>query len=290
MELGAEFGGKLPEPAAECSLAGGGDAEEDLGFARDGIAQVAAVEAAQAQGEALPTLPEQAGGRLVRIDSSLVDVVARVSALQVGDADAEEAVVGRGRNGRIAERGQRVDAAGAADEQLALVLGVEVDQVGAREHSLAQSESTREAGLLIDREERLEGSVLDRRVEQRGQRGGHADAAVGAERRALGLDPLPVDAGTDGVVLEVELHVGVLLADHVHVRLEDDRRTVLEARGGGFAHDDVARRILAVFDAVALGERHQEVDDPALLLRGARNLRDGIELFPDDARFERGDG
>ena len=213
-----------------------------------------------------------------------------MSALQVGDADAEEAVVGRGRNGRIAERGQRVDAAGAADEQFALVLGVEVDQVGAREHSLAQSEGTREAGLLIDREERLEGSVLDRRVEQRGQRGGHADAAVGAERRALGLDPLPVDAGADGVVLEVELHVGVLLADHVHVRLEDDRRTVLEARGGGFAHDDVARRVLAVFDAVALGERHQEVDDPALLLRGARDLRDGIELFPDDARFKCGDG
>ena len=212
-----------------------------------------------------------------------------MAALQSRDPDAEIGVVGRCRPGRVTERGEGVDAAGTADEQLALVLRIEVQKVFAREHPLPQSEGSGEPRLLIDGEECLQRPVLRRGVEQHGQCGGHADAAVGAERRSFGLHPPAVDARANGVAFEVEHDVRTLLADHVHVRLQDHARTVLVTRGGGLAHHDVTRGVLTVFDAVLLGERDEKFDDPALFLRRARNPRDGIELLPDDAGFQRGD-
>jgi len=131
--------------------------------------------------------------------------------------------------------------------------------------------------------------VLHRGVNQHGQRSRHADAAVGAQRRPFGLDPLAVDVGADGILLEVELHVGVLLADHVHVRLQHDGRPLFEARSGRLADDHVADGVLAVLESVALGEIDQKGDNLALLLRRTGNLRDGVELLPDDAGFESGD-
>ena len=179
-------------------------------------------------------------------------------------------------------------AARTADEDFALVLRIEVDEVFAREHPLAQLERTREARLLVDGEQRLDGTVLHRLVEHHGQRGGHADTAVGAQRRTFGPDPLAVDTRADGIVVEVELHIGVLFADHVHVRLEDHGCALLHARRGGLAHHDVADGVLFIFDMVLFGEIDQKINDFALLLRRTRHTRDGVELFPDKTRFQRG--
>ena len=285
-EFGFQVGGKKVVAFDELGLEPCRDAEDGVRLARDRIAQVAAVEIAQLQFERLHAVPQEACDGLVGIDASLVDVVARVPALQVGNVDAEEGVVLRRLFHRIPERGDGVDAAGTADEDLALVLRVEVDEVFAREHLLAQFESPRKAGLLVDRKERLDGPVLHRGVDHDGQRGGHADTAVGAQRRTFGPDPPAVDVRADRVVVEIELHVGVLLADHVHVGLEDNRRAILEARRGGFAHHHVADGILLILDVVLPGEIDQEFDDLALLLRGARNPCDGIELLPHDPGFK----
>ena len=113
--------------------------------------------------------------------------------------------------------------------------------------------------------------MLHRLVEHHGQRGGHADTAVGAQRRTFGPDPLAVDTRADGIVVEVELHIGVLFADHVHVRLEDHGCALLHARRGGLAHHDVADGVLFIFDMVLFGEIDQKINDFALLLRRTRH-------------------
>lgn len=74
---------------------------------------------------------------------------------------------------------------------------------------------------------------------------------------------------------EVEHDVRTLLADHVHVRLQDHARTVLVTRGGGLAHHDVTRGVLTVFDAVLLGERDEKFDDPPSFFEGRGTRRDG---------------
>ena len=85
--------------------------------------------------------------------------------------------------------------------------------------------------------------MLDVVAVQQGQLDGAADTVVGAQRGALGLQPLTVHIGLDGIVLEIDLHIDELVADHVHVALQDDAGLVLHARRGGLADDDVASLI-----------------------------------------------
>ncbi len=115
-------------------------------------------------------------------------------------------------------------------------------------------------------------------VGQDGQGGGHADAVVCAEGRSLGLHPFAVDNGLDGVVLEVESGM-VALANHVHVSLENHRRGVLMAGGGGLAENHVADFVGFGLDAVFLGEIEDVLTDFLLFLGRAGNLRDLVEDF-----------
>ena len=126
-------------------------------------------------------------------------------------------------------------------------------------------------------------------IDQYGQRRGHADAAVRAEGRPFGPDPFAVDAGADGVVFEIELHVGIFLAHHVHVRLQNDGRMCFESGGGGLAHHDVTDGVFLVFEAVLLGESDEVFDDASLFFRRTGHLRNGIEQLPHEAWIQRGD-
>ena len=288
MEFGLQVGGEQIIAFDELAFEPLRHAENGVGFAGNGVAEVSAVEVAQFQFARLHAVPQQARNGLVRVDAALVDVVARVPTLQIRNVNAEEGVILRRRLHRAVERGDGVDAARTADEDLALILRIEIEEVFAREHPLAQFERAREARLLIDGEQRFERPVLHRFVEQHGQRSGHADTAVGTQRRALGPDPPAVDARADGIVVEIELHVGILLADHVHMRLEDHRRASFEARRRGLAHHDIADGILFILDIVFFGETDQKVDDLALLFRRTRNARDGVELLPHEAGLQRG--
>ena len=285
-ELRFEIRGEQPVAFHEIVFQARRNAEDRVGLARDRIPQVAPVEIAQPKLARLHPVPQEPRNRLVRIDAPLVDVVPRVAAQQVRNVHPEKGVVLRRRLHRAVERRDRVDAPRATDEQFALVLRIEVDEVFAREHPLAQFEGPRQARLLVHREERFQRPVLHRRVQQHGQSRRHPDAAVRTQRRPLGLHPLAVDPRADRVVLEVELHVRVLLAHHVHVRLQDHRRAVLVTRRRRLAHHHVPDGVLLVFDVVPPGEIDQKFDDPALLLRGAGNLRDRIELLPHQARFQ----
>ena len=84
-------------------------------------------------------------------------------------------------------------------------------------------------GFLIDREKELEGAVDERSVFHNGQSGGDADAVVRAERRSSGVDPAVLDFGFDRVLGEIMADVGVFLADHVQMALENDRFRVFPA-------------------------------------------------------------
>ena len=163
-----------------------------------------------------------------------MDFATRVSAVQPFDVDAEILQISGGRFRRVVERRLRVLAAGAADEDLAFVLAIEVQEDAARHKALLESLGTSQARLLIDRKEAFDGAMLDIVRSKDGQLGGDADTVVGTEGRTVGAEPITLDDGFDGVVVEVVLGSVVFLADHVHVRLEDDRLARLHARGGGF--------------------------------------------------------
>ena len=196
------------------------------------------------------------------------------------------AVAGRSRLGRIFERDVGVQSSGTAHIEFALGLRVEIQQNVAAEQPLLQAESTVHAGLFRGGEERLDRSVSERIVFQHGEDRRRADAVVGSERRAVGRYPLAVDVGFDGVLLEIELLVVVLLRHHVQMGLQDDALAVLHAFGRRFAHIDVVRLILAALQSERTGHVHDVLADLLLVVRGTGNVDDLCEMLPDLLRLQ----
>ncbi len=56
---------------------------------------------------------------------------------------------------------------------------------------------------------------------------GDADPVVRAERCTASLDPVVVDIHFDSLSLEIEIRVGVLLVNHIEMRLHDGRYSIL---------------------------------------------------------------
>ena len=208
-----------------------------------------------------------------------------MSARKVGYPNPEKDVAFRCGLRLITERSQRIDAAGAADENFAFVLGIEVHQVTPRKHSFTQSESTGKTGFFVHREQRLQRTVFQCRIEQRGKGCRHTDTVVGTERRTFGLHPAIDDLRADGILVEVERRVRIFLAHHIHMGLKNDAGTVLIPFRTGYAHHDITRLVGLVVDVVFFCEIHEELPDLFLFLGGTRHPRNGIEQLPDELRF-----
>ena len=115
-----------------------------------------------------------------------------------------------------------VDTAGTADEDLAVIFGVEVDEAFGLEHTVLEFHSAGEAGFLINGKEALDSRVREIFVGNGSEGHGDADAVVGAKGRSFGFEPFAVHPGLDRIGHEIMLHVSVLFAHHIHVRLKDD--------------------------------------------------------------------
>ncbi len=135
-----------------------------------------------------------------------------------------------------------------------------------------------------------EGAVDEALLFHDREAGGQPDAVVRAERRAVGLDPFALDRGPDGVLGEIVGDVGVLVADHVHVTLENDAGGALATRRGLLADDDVADLVLLGFETEARG-RGQDVLGQGLLVPGTvGNAADLLEISPEVIWFQTAEG
>ena len=85
-----------------------------------------------------------------------------------------------------------LDAAGAADAERALLFVVEVQEVLRLQHAAGKLGRAGQTGFFVDGEDELQRTVRDVLALHHGQRGGHADAVVGAQGGAVGLQPVAV--------------------------------------------------------------------------------------------------
>ena len=178
----------------------------------------------------------------------------------------------------------RVLTAGATHKDLTLILAIEVQQDITRHEALLHGLRTGQAGLLIHREQALDRAMLDILRSQQGQLSGYTDAIVRTQGRAIRTQPLAIDHRLDRVVVEVMLRIVVLLADHIHVRLQHHHRAILHTRSGRLRHQDVANGVFLDGDVMRLSERLQESDHFALLLRRTGHFCYLMEVFPYDVR------
>lgn len=215
-----------------------------------------------------------------------MDVAARVAAEQTANAHLHIIEILGSVAAFVGEIGSGVDAACAAYEDLAVVFRIEVQKHRAADHILAEVLGSFEADLLVDGEESLNRTVNQILVDHHGHSGGAADAVVGAESGALGLNPLAVDISLDRVFHKIMAYVAVLLGNHVHVGLKDHRRGVLMTGSGRLAHHYVAHLVGLNLDAVVVGEFYEKIPDLLFMAGGTRNFRDFIETFPNEFGFK----
>ena len=256
--------------------------DDGLGFARDRVVLRSAGDRGEVEGDSiLDQGVKDARDELQGVPAILDDVEPGVSAAESRDRKPQ----GRAAKRRGPKRGLHVDervfAPRAADKDHAVLFGVEVQEHPARQYFGIQVLRPGQAGFFVEGEEKLEGTVLDARVGCGRQRGGNADPVVGAERRSGRLNPLARQTRTDRVPVEIVHDVPVLLAHHVEVRLQDQRRCRLAPRRGGDPEDHVAARVAGRLRPDRLADGRYERDGLLLVAGRTGDRGQRREMAPD---------
>ena len=257
----------------------GRDGDEGLRLATDGVGLVSAAEGQKLE-IVLEFRVQETDKEPQGIGPFLVDIVAAMAALAAGDAKPERTVSLPEGFPLEFEGGRGVNAAGAADEELPFVLGIQVDQRFPFEETGFQGEGAVHARLLGNREQALQlahGQVAF----QQGKAGGDADAVIGPERRVLRDHPSVFDRIGNRVGQEIEGETGILLTDHVLMCLEDQRGNLFLA-GSGFLHDDdITGLVGAALELVLCSEILKESRHRLLMTGFTGDLRD----LPEDIKY-----
>ena len=280
------------EPIAHFAHAGGqllhsslGNGKVREGLAGNGVAQVPPLYAEEVDRELLGKVMQGSGQELYRVAQPLLDIIARMPPLKASDREAEGSAIGRAAHRGVAEGSRSIRTARAADEDLALILGVEVQQDLPLKETRLQGKRPREPCLLIHGEQALHRAVLHAGVSEYCQLGRHAYPIVSTQRSALRPHPVAIDVGTDRIGKEIVLHISILLAYHVHMALQHYRLAILHAWGGRLAHQHIARRIALGLYSVLFAKVQQILDDLLLPFGGARHPGNFVKILPDRPGF-----
>ena len=211
-------------------------------LAGNSIAQAPAFHSSEARLVISHRVFEEAEEQLDGIGTLQMDVAAGVPAFAALERDFQRDVAFLSSHRFVVESSRSVHAAGAAYIQFAFRLRVEVQQGLALQPAAFEVERTVHARLFIHGNEHLQRRVYHTLIREDSQSRCHADAVVCAEGGAVGGYPLAVvfHICLNGVGLEIEHFIAVLLRHHIHVPLQNHTRVVLHARAGGFANQDVA--------------------------------------------------
>ena len=154
----------------------------------------------------------------------------------------------------------------------ALILGVQIDEAACGHAGVVELPCSLHAGLLSGSDQALQLGMGDGVVVQDCHDDGNGNAVVTAQRSAAGAHPIAVDVGDDGIGQKIVLHVGVFLADHVHMPLEKQSGLVGRV-GSGLLHDEHVQRLVLIAGKTSFtGKLHQIIGDRLLVPRSVGNL------------------
>jgi len=208
-------------------------------FARDGIADIARLEANQPQRLPLQKARQQARG----IGAPQMDVATGMPALESGQRQIQRQPTRRDRLVLLNLADRQINPAGAADIQLAPLFGIQIEQQLALQNAGLQRSRAGHSRFLIQRQQHFQRAVDQRFIFQCGQCSGDANTVIRPQGRPLGTDPATVDFQLQGITKEIVRMAAVLLADHVQVRLQDHPDPIGHARACRLANDQIAAAI-----------------------------------------------
>ena len=211
--------------------------------------QTARLNIDQSQVSLLQFLAKEAHQLLVGIRTVLINIIARVATHQTFHHYLAGIIAGRNRRNIKRKFGYGVCTAGATYKDLTFVFRVEIDQIISTHKVGFHTNSATQTGFLIAREHTFNRSVLNVVALKRSHLHCYADTVISSERGTFSLEPFAINIGLNGVFLEVELNVGILLTHHIHMALQNNRRTIFIAFRCRLFNYDVARLICLIFQA-----------------------------------------
>ena len=217
---------------------------------------------------------QDAAHEQIRVAVALVDLGAGVAARKAGHAQR----IDRQRAGLRLKRGRDVGArtTGAAHGEDALVLGVDVQHPAAAERGHVKALRALHADFLVDSEDCLKPRMGQIITFQKRQSHRYGNAVVAAERSAVCVDKVAVDAELQAVLCKINGAFGRFFRHHVQMSLHDDGGRILIALCRGLDDDDVVEFVLIVLKPVALGKADAVVADSSGV---AGTVRDLAEFF-----------
>ena len=257
----------------------GRDGNHGLCVAADGIGLVAAF-----QGDELVVVlhfrVEEADQLPQGVGAFLVDVVSAVAALGARDADLEGFPAFFDGLPLEAEGGGGVHASGAAYEHLPFVFRIQVDERLSFKEALLEAEGPVHARLFGNGEQAFQ-PAHGLLAFQQGQAGGDANPVIGPQRGFLGYHPAILYHEGNGLGMEVEVKIGVFLADHVLMGLQHQRGHVFFSGRCRLGDEHVARFVgFAV--QIPLGRKQLKPGGHFFFMAGfPGNVGNFLEYFQD---------
>ena len=202
---------------------------------------------------------QQTAQQHVRVGPALVDLGAGMAAGQTADRHPQAgAVIGRSCHRQHAVRPA---AAGAADGEHALSLGVQVQQRSALQRGDVQPPHAVHAHLFFRGEYRLQAGMDQAVIVQQCQGDGHGNAVVAAQGGSLGVDGVAVHHQIQTLAAHILGTVRRLFAHHVQMPLENQGLRRLVPRRGLLDDDDVVQFVLMDLQSPFPGKRNAPVAD-----------------------------
>ena len=184
-----------------------------------------------------------ANQQFVGVTTSLVDFQTGVTATQSFQREFASHQSGIGSLFLIFHRGRNINATGTTDIKFTFRFRIKIQKNLALQRTGLQAESAIHTGFFVFGNQSFQRTMLQVLGLKHSHDGSHSQPVVGSERCSIGLYPVAVHVCLNGVLGKVVHLIVVLLRNHVHVCLQDNPLTVLHARRGRFADNDIASLI-----------------------------------------------
>ena len=183
----------------------------------------------------------------------------------------------------------------ATNAHSVLLLGIHIDHVLSLQDSSLKSSSSVKTSLLITSDQNFQRTVLDGLIFKNGEASSNTSTIISTEGSSSSHQPLVIhNTRSQRISIEVNLHIIILLDDHIHMALEAHSRLVLATRIGGLSHNQITTLIHIGLATKLLSLLLKELTDlkmsPHLIshVRSTRNLSQGQHVLPNVGGLRKG--
>ena len=152
-------------------------------------------------------------------------------------------------------------AAGAGNGEHTLVFRVQIDQLLALKHAQVNAGSAIHAGLFIHSDDHFQRRMGNGSISHQGHGVSKGNAVIAAEGCSLGRNAVAIMGHIQTFGSHINGAIGILLADHIHMALQDHRLMVLHAAGAVLKDDHIVQIILNITQTMLLCKADQIVTD-----------------------------